>query len=68
MSGEGPTCEQCRHWEANQMRSYRIDGGLEKQAPCRIDYPAVVASPMKWAWQKCARFAPELRPYPKEAA
>jgi hypothetical protein len=50
------------------MPSYRIDGSLEKQAPCRIDYPKVVASPMRWAWQTCARFAPELRPHPKEAA
>jgi len=68
VNGEGPTCEKCRHW-GDELRASYLTGriGPSWQARCLVD-PARAAPPLKWQWETCARFAPELRPYPKEAA
>lgn len=67
MIDDGQTCEQCRHWHAQTQRGYRIDGRLERQAHCKVDYPTVYSSPLRWHWDKCARFEPDMRA-PQEAA
>ena len=62
---DGPTCEQCRHWDATRLRSMQIGVELRLQAPCRVASPARVA-PWRWHWEKaCPSFAPDLREYPK---
>jgi hypothetical protein len=65
---DGPRCDKCRHWESERMRGVpNPHGGLEWQARCLEDR-SLAAPPLRWCWDVCPKFAPELRPYPKEAA
>lgn len=58
------TCEKCRHWDALSQRGYRIDGKkIEYQARCLVDYPSRPSAPLRWHWDRCAKFAPDLREY-----
>jgi hypothetical protein len=68
VSEDKPTCADCRHWKPLGQRAYRVDGRLEKQAPCIVEYPQRAATYWRWNWESCDKFAPELREYPKEQA
>jgi len=65
---DGPTCEQCRHWDALAQRAYSIDGQLQMQAPCNVNHPQQFTRPWRWNWERHTCFVPDLRPYPKEQA
>jgi hypothetical protein len=69
VNDSAPTCEQCRHWGPATHTVQRADGSADKQAQCVVDYPARATKPLMWRWEPaCARFVPDLRPYPKESA
>ncbi len=68
VSADGPTCGDCRHWDALAQRAYSIDGQLQMQAPCNLNYPQQFTRPWRWNWERHACFVPDLRPYPKEQA
>jgi hypothetical protein len=58
---DGPTCERCRHWDAERLRVMPGFGEMKLQAPCREGAPERI-SPWKWQWEPaCPKFAPDLR-------
>ena len=60
---DGPTCEQCRHWDAEHLRNMPSFGELRLQAPCSVASPARVA-PWRWQWENaCPKFAADMREY-----
>ena len=61
---EGPTCELCRHWDAERLRKMIVGGKPALEALCRVD-PARAAPQMTWHWETCPSFAPDMREYPK---
>ena len=58
------TCDKCRHWGAERLKAIQHGNVLKLQARCLVD-PARAAPPLMWEWQACAKFAPDLREYPK---